>query len=93
MCPACWSSDLAWIESSGRGKIYSFTIVHRASTAEFQERVPYALAMITLNEGPRMVTNIAYEESQPLEIDDVVEVFFEERSAEMVLPQFRRAGG
>lgn len=51
LCPFCFSDKTEWREASGRGKIYSFSVMHRAP-------VPYAIAYVTLAEGPTMMTNI-----------------------------------
>src|SRR3972149_8797559 len=57
LCPACWSDALEWVEASGKGSIYSHTIVRRAPNAEFAAQGPYVLALIALDEGPRLITN------------------------------------
>jgi uncharacterized OB-fold protein len=90
LCPRCWSDALNWIEASGGGRIYSHTVVRRAPTAAFAARAPYALALITLEEGPRFVANIAYDSTRPLAIDDLVHVYFEDAADGTTLPQFRR---
>jgi hypothetical protein len=51
LCPFCFSDKTEWIEASGKGTIYSYSVMRRAP-------VPYAMAYVTLAEGPRMVTNI-----------------------------------
>jgi uncharacterized protein len=51
ICPHCFSQDLAWNEASGKGTIYSFSVMKRAE-------VPYAIGYVTLEEGPTMMTNI-----------------------------------
>lgn len=51
LCPFCFSDKTEWREASGRGKIYSFSVMHRAP-------MPYAIAYVTLAEGPTMMTNI-----------------------------------
>ena len=55
-CPHCFSDRLSWERVSGRGKVYSYTVVRRASSRAFAE--PYVLAIVELDEGPRMTTNI-----------------------------------
>ena len=57
-CVACGSSDYAWIRASGRGTVQSFSIVRRAPSPEFRDRLPYVVALIDLEDGPRMMTNI-----------------------------------
>lgn len=75
-CPHCSSCDLDWIESSGRGTIYSYTVVRRSS-GEWSRVVPYALAFVTLDEGPTVAANIVATDTEMLEIGLPVEALFE----------------
>jgi uncharacterized protein len=63
VCTHCFSTDLAWEQSSGRGRIYSYTIIHRAPAPSFE--VPYCAAIITLEEGWNMISNIV---GSPMEV-------------------------
>ena len=90
LCPACWSTDLEWIESSGHGTVHGFTIIRRASLPEFATRVPYVVALIDLKEGPRMMANILGEDALQTKIGDAVEVRFEARAEGTKIPQFVR---
>lgn len=87
LCPVCWSDDLEWIEASGKGVVHSFSIIRRASSPAFADRVPYVVALIDLAEGPRMMTNIVGEGALEVEIGDRVTLEFEERG-DAKLPQF-----
>lgn len=89
-CPACWSEDAEWIEASGRGRVASFTIIHRPPAPAFAERVPYVVALVDLEEGPRMMANIVGDRPLHVAIDEAVDVTFEARGA-IALPQFRRS--
>jgi uncharacterized OB-fold protein len=89
LCPKCWSDQAEWITSSGEGRVYSFTIVHRSPTPAFTGNVPYVLAMIEVREGPRMVANIVGDGALDVSIGDAVIVAFEQRDTG-VIPQFRR---
>ena len=53
VCPACLSSDVDWVRSSGRGTVYSFTVTHQNQAPGFRERLPYVLAVVQLDEGVR----------------------------------------
>jgi len=57
-CVACGSTDYAWIRASGRGTVHSFSVVRRAPTPEFRDRVPYVVALVDLAEGPRMMSRV-----------------------------------
>jgi uncharacterized protein len=57
-CPRCWSTDTAWREASGRGTVYTFTIVYQNDLPPFRDRLPYVVAIVELDEGVRMTSNI-----------------------------------
>lgn len=90
LCPDCWSDDLHWVEASGEGTVYTFTVMHRAPSPEFSDRTPYILALIDLAEGPRMMANIVGAEAREITLGDRVRVCFETRG-EHKLPQFVRS--
>jgi uncharacterized OB-fold protein len=92
LCPACWSIELEWIQASGRGKVHSFTIIRRAPLPAFAGKVPYVVALIDLDEGPRMMANILGDDALQTRIGDPVEVRFEERGEGAKVPQFVRSG-
>ena len=89
VCAACLSSDLGWRRASGRGRIHSFTTVHRATGPAFEDDLPYVVAVIELEEGPRMVSRITGGDPARLAVDLPVEAAFERVSDEFVLPVFR----
>jgi hypothetical protein len=90
LCPQCWSEDLSWIEASGKGTVHSFTIIRRASDPAFAHLVPYVVALIDLEEGPRMMANVLGKDAIGVAIGDPVEVLFEDRGAGTKVPQFKR---
>ena len=57
-CPNCYSSDLDWTQVSGKGRLYTFTVVHQTAHPAFQPESPHIYAIIQLNEGPRMPSNL-----------------------------------
>lgn len=87
VCPNCMSEHVEWIESSGIGKVYSYTVVRRAAPA-FKEDLPFVVAMIELDEGVRMLSNIVECEIEDVHCDMPVKVTFEKRE-EMALPMFK----
>lgn len=92
LCTECGSDNTGWVEATGRGTVHSFTVVHRAAFPEFQERTPYVVALIDLEEGPRMMSNIVGADALEVAIDDAVTVEFEDRGDDGAkVPQFRRA--
>jgi uncharacterized protein len=90
LCPVCWSDNLEWVESKGSGSVHSFTIIRRAPIAAFNAHAPYVVALIELDEGPRMVANILGEDALSVEIGDRVNVTFEDRGEGALVPQFTR---
>lgn len=88
-CPNCMSDDLKWERVSGRGQLYSYTIVRRASTRSFADG-PYVLAIIELDEGPRMTTNLIAAQDQ-LKIGMPVAVYFDDVTPEHTLVKFKPA--
>ena len=87
-CPSCASRKVSVFAASGRAKLYSYVINERRHPA-FDG--PYAIAVVELDEGPRMMSNIVETEQTPeaLELDMPLEVTFEELSDEISLPLFR----
>ena len=85
-CRQCFSADLVWMESGGVGEIYSWTVVHRPVTAEFEP--PYAPAIITLDEGYQMLTNVVGVAPDDLEIGMRVQVQFHAVAPDVTLPYF-----
>jgi hypothetical protein len=77
---------------SGRARLYSYVICHRPAPG-FEDEVPYILALVDLEEGPRMMTNIVGVPADPsaLELDMELTVTFEKRRGGVLLPQFRPA--
>ena len=79
LCPVCWSDELEWVDAKGTGSVHSFTIMRRASDPAFAPRVPYVVALIDLDEGPRMMANVLGDDALDVKIGDPVEVTFEDR--------------
>lgn len=91
LCPVCWSDQLEWVDAKGSGSVHSFTIVRRASDPAFAALVPYAVALVDLDEGPRMMANVVGSDALAVKIGDRVQVTFEDRGNGAMLPQFSRA--
>lgn len=88
-CPECWSSELGWIEASGRAKLYSYTVMMDQVEPKFMKDLPYVLAFVDLEEGIRMMTRIVGCEPEEVTFDMDVEVVFEDITDEFSLPYFR----
>ena len=88
LCTTCMSDDIDWVESSGKGKVYTYTVNHRAPNAFMKARLPYVVAAIDLDDGVRMMANIIDSPIEPAKIGARVKVVFEDTGEGVTLPQF-----
>jgi len=88
-CHRCWSLRAEWVEVSGKATLYTFTVIHQAHHPYFQQRLPYVLAYVELDEGPLAVTYVTGVPREDLRIGMPLEVMFEDTGTGMVLPCFR----
>jgi uncharacterized OB-fold protein len=93
ICPDCGNNNTSWITASGKAKIHTFAIVHRPPHPGFMDDIPYVPAIVELEEGPRMATQIVNVEADPsaISIDMAVKVVFESITDEISLPKFEPA--
>jgi uncharacterized OB-fold protein len=94
ICPGCFSRKTRWTQSSGRGTLYAFAIVHRGPMPVFNDVAPYVAAYVELEGGARLPTNLVEVEPDPakIKIGMPVEVVFDDVTPEVTLPRFRPAG-
>jgi len=85
-CRQCLSAELRWTPSEGLGEIYSWTVVHRPVSPEFEP--PYAPAIITMDEGYQMLTNIVGVAPEDLAVGLRVQVQFHAIGPDLTLPYF-----
>ncbi len=90
-CTACLSPDLEWLQASGRGRVHSATICFRAPDQAFRAEVPYVIALIDLEEGPRMMSNVTDCPPEEVRIGDEVEAWFEPATDEIGITKFKLA--
>ena len=90
-CTRCLSDQIEWVRASGRGRIYTYTVCHVAGHPAFEARVPYAIGMVELDEGVRMLAGIVDSDLARLAVGARVQVCFERISDEIALPMFRLA--
>jgi uncharacterized protein len=90
-CPKCASRKVSIFKASGRATLYSYVINHRPAPGF---TAPYAIAVVELAEGPRMMTNIVGcpQTSEALQLDMPLEVVFDKQTDEITLPLFKPAG-
>jgi len=92
-CPHCSSGDLAWVEASGKGKVYSYSVVQNNAPTPFIEDMPYVVTIIELEEGVRLLSNILGADPGELHCEMPVEVTFEKAGEEFSLPKFKPLRG
>lgn len=88
-CDECLEEDPEWVEASGRGTVFTFTVVHQLYHPAFSEKIPYNVAVVELEEGPRLVSTIVGVENENITVGMDVEVEFEDVTEEITLPVFR----
>jgi hypothetical protein len=88
VCPGCLSEKLGWAGASGRGKVHSFVVMHQVLHPAFREEVPYNVAIIELEEGPRLTSNVVGIADGELRVGMAVEAVFEQLSDDVFVPKF-----
>jgi uncharacterized OB-fold protein len=90
ICPACFSRDTEWIRASGQATLYSYAIVHRPPGEAWRDEVPYVVAIVELEEGARMPTNLVGVEPDPasIRIGAPVTLSFKRLSEKIAIPVF-----
>ncbi len=93
LCPRCASRAITWIQASGRGRLHAFGIAYQSFNRAFKVPPPYVLAMIELEEGPRLLSNLVNVTADPAHVkcEMPVEVVFERLSDDVTLPLFQPA--
>jgi uncharacterized OB-fold protein len=91
LCLQCWSDALEWKIASGQATVYSFTVAYRSTTRGFREETPYVVAIVELDEGARLTTNIVGCKPDEVSIGMRVEVTFSTATDAITLPKFAPA--
>ena len=90
--PNCFGvGTLEWKESSGKGRVYSFTVLHQPAHPSFADDVPYVLAIIEFDEGWRMDSNVINIDPKDVTVGMPVEVVWEDATPDFTLPKFQPA--
>ena len=90
ICTRCLGRDVAWQEVSGRGEVFSYNVMHQVYHPAFASAVPYAVVVVKLEEGPKIITNVVDCPVDRIEVGMPVEVVFEEFDEGLALPKFQR---
>ena len=92
-CNECGSEKVEWKPMSGKGEVYSFTVIRqvvgRAASKAFEPDIPYVIAWVDLDEGPRLITNIIGCQVENVKLGMKVSVLFEKASEKVWLPKFK----
>ena len=90
ICAHCWSENPTWVHASGKGTVWTYTITYQNRTTGFDQG-PYVVALVELEEGVRMFTNIVGCEPNEVTIGMPVEVTFERATDQISIPYFKPA--
>lgn len=93
LCSTCLSDEAVWEKVSGKGEVFSYTIMHQVYHPGFAAEVPYAVVLVQLVEGPRMISSLVGVPPGEVRIGMPVEVVFEDISDEVTLPKFAPSRG
>ncbi len=86
-CVAC-RGPVEWVPASGKGTVYSYTVIHQNPSRSFRHLIPFVVALVDLDEGPRMMSNVVGCPPESVEVGSRVRVTFEPVSEEASLPLF-----
>lgn len=89
ICPRCHSKKNEWIVSSGEGTVYTFAVYHLKYHEEFEDILPYTTAIVELEEGPHILSNIVKCDSSEIHCGMAVEVVWEDVTEDVSLPKFK----
>ena len=89
ICRKCGGGNLVHRAASGRGTVHSFSVVHRAPGPAFKQDTPYAVLLVELEEGPRMISSLVDADPAALRFDMPVQLVCEPVNDQVVLPRFR----
>ncbi len=91
ICPFCHSLNDEWTAVSGRGRVYTWAVFHQVYHSAFKNDAPYNVAVIKLDEGPQLISNVIGCDLSDIYMDMPVEVVFEKITEDVTLPKFRPA--
>jgi uncharacterized OB-fold protein len=93
LCPYCWSEEVVWEEARGHATLYTWSVVHSNDLPPFAGRVPYVAAVVDLDEGPRMMTEIVGCAHDALRVGMDLRVCFRPAGPDgaLAIPVFRPA--
>jgi uncharacterized OB-fold protein len=90
-CPRCLSNRLEWMQVSGRGRLHTYTVIYQPANAAFRDDTPYVYAVVQLDEGPRLISNVVQCEIDTIRVDMPLEAIFDDVTPECTLVKFKPA--
>lgn len=91
VCTACGSTGLEWFQTSGKGRVRSYTIIRHPVSKAYADEVPYTIALVQLDEGPTLMSALTACDPDSIRIGQQLEVVFERWTEEVTVPKFRPA--
>ncbi len=88
-CPSCWSRKSTWTRLSGRGRVSSWVVFHQSYFRGFEGQVPYNVAEVELEEGPRLLTNLVGISNDAIRAQMPVEIVYEDATEDVTLAKFK----
>ena len=94
-CRDCGASQSSWVAVAGRGRVFSYTVVHHPAIPEVREDVPYAVVVVEFDDAPgvHLVSNVLDVPPEEIEIGMQLELVWDEPSPGVILPRFARVRG
>ena len=90
-CDVCRSPNSTWVEASGKATVISFAVMHQRYHPAFFDELPYPLAVVELEEGPRLITSVAGVKAEALKAGMAMKAVYEEIGEGVVIPKFTPA--
>lgn len=88
-CARCGSDEAEWVATSGRGTVHSYAVVHQKLHPAFDPRIPYVVALVDLEEGPRMMALMIDTDPAAVTVGAPVEMAYERIDDDLVIPRVR----
>jgi hypothetical protein len=93
VCPKCLSYNFKWTDLSGRGEVFSYIVFYQLYNKAFEKDIPYNVALVQLEEGPRMYSNVVGADNDAVKVGDKLEVVFDPVTPEVTIPRFKPRNG
>jgi uncharacterized OB-fold protein len=92
-CRECGSTDVEWVAVAGRGRVFSYTIVHHPATSDVVEEVPYPVVAVEFDDAPgvRLISNVLDIDIDEIAVGLELDLVWDEPRPGVVLPRFRKA--